>query len=79
MQGLRAIHSPLVKEIRGRGLLIGIELTVPAESLSLALLERGVAAKDTQEFVLRIAPPLIISENEVDYLLPRYRDALESL
>jgi ornithine--oxo-acid transaminase len=79
MQGLRAIHSPLVKEIRGRGLLIGIELTVPAESLSLALLERGVAAKDTQEFVLRIAPPLIVSESEIDYLLPRYRDALESL
>lgn len=79
MQGLRAIHSPLVKEIRGRGLLIGIELTIPAGTLSLALLERGVAAKDTQEFVLRIAPPLVVSDNEIDYLLARYRAALEAM
>jgi ornithine--oxo-acid transaminase len=79
MQGLRAIHSPLVKEIRGRGLLIGIELTAPAKTLSLALLRRGIAAKDTHEFVLRIAPPLVISDDEIEYLLARYREALESL
>ena len=79
MQGLRTIHSPLVKEIRGRGLLIGIELTAPAKALSLALLERGIAAKDTHEFVLRIAPPLVIGDDEIDYLLERYRESLEAL
>ena len=42
--------------------LIGIETTVPAERLSSALLERGVAAKDTRDFVLRIAPPLVIDD-----------------
>jgi ornithine--oxo-acid transaminase len=79
MQGLRAVQSPLVKEVRGRGLLIGIELTVPAKHLSLALLERGVAAKDTHGSVLRIAPPLVIDDNEIDFLLERYSGAIETL
>ncbi len=79
MQGLRTIRSPLVKEIRGRGLLIGVELTTPTDKLSLALLERGIAAKDTQEFVLRIAPPLVIADDEIEYLLTRYHEALEAL
>lgn len=76
MQGLRAVKSPLIKEVRGRGLLIGIELTIPAKQLSLALLERGVAAKDTHGSVLRIAPPLVIDDAEIDFLLERYGDAV---
>lgn len=78
MQGLRAIASPLVKEVRGRGLLIGVELTIPARRLSDRLLERGIAAKDTHEMVLRIAPPLTIDDAAIDYLLERFRDALGS-
>ncbi len=78
-QGLRAIPSPHVKEIRGRGLLIGIELDVPAKKLSKALLERGVAAKDTHRYVLRIAPPLVIEDEAIDFLLKTYRDALATL
>ncbi len=74
--GLRAIASPLVKDIRGRGLLIGIELALPARRLSDALLERGVAAKDTHHSVLRIAPPLVIDEDAIAYFLERFRDAL---
>jgi ornithine--oxo-acid transaminase len=79
MQGLRAIASPLIAEIRGRGLLIGLQLTVPARRLSEALLERGVAAKDTHEYVLRIAPPLVIDDAETGYLLERLGDALATL
>jgi len=79
MQGLRAIDSPLIKEVRGRGLVIGIELTVPARLLSEALLERGIAAKDTHENVLRIAPPLVIEDAEIDLLLATIREALASL
>ena len=78
MQGLRAARSPYVKEIRGRGLMIGIELTRPAEDLSRALLARGVAAKDTQENVLRIAPPLVIDDEAIATLLAAYRDAIGS-
>lgn len=76
MQGLRSMQSPLIVEVRGRGLLIGIELTIPARKLGNALLERGVAAKDTQEFVLRIAPPLVIEDAEIRLLLDRFADAL---
>ena len=79
MQGLRAVQSPVVKEVRGRGLLIGIELTVNAKALSKALVARGVAAKDTHENVLRIAPPLVIEDDAIDLLLATYAEAIGSL
>jgi ornithine--oxo-acid transaminase len=75
-QGLRALASPLIREVRGRGLLIGIETTLPAERLSSALLERGLAAKDTRDFVLRIAPPLVIDDAATTYLLETFSEAL---
>ena len=59
-------------EIRGRGLLLGVALSIPAAGLSEALLERGVAAKETREHVLRIAPPLIVNDDEIAYLLERF-------
>jgi ornithine--oxo-acid transaminase len=79
MQGLRTFTSPLIKEVRGRGLLIGVELTVPARRLSEALLVRGIAAKDTHENVLRIAPPLVIGDAEIDLVLREFGDALASI
>jgi ornithine--oxo-acid transaminase len=79
MQGLRAISSPIVKEVRGRGLLIGIETTIPARRISEKLLERGVAAKDTQENVLRLAPPLVIDDAAIDLLLEKVREAIAEL
>ena len=72
-------RSPLIKEVRGRGLLIGIELTIPAHRVSDALLERGIAAKDTQETVLRIAPPLVIDDAAIELLLDGVGNALRSL
>ncbi|MGB8627411.1 MAG: aminotransferase class III-fold pyridoxal phosphate-dependent enzyme, partial [Candidatus Cybelea sp.] len=77
--GLRSIRSPLVTEIRGRGLLLGVALSIPAAGLSEALLERGVAAKETREHVLRIAPPLIVNDDEIAYLLERFAAALNSV
>jgi len=47
--------------------------------VSDALLARGVAAKDTHEMVLRIAPPLVIDDAAIDYFLERFRDAIGSL
>ncbi|MFN2450269.1 MAG: ornithine--oxo-acid transaminase [Candidatus Baltobacteraceae bacterium] len=76
MQGLRALNAPAIREVRGRGLLIGIELDCPARELSRRLLERGVVAKDTHESVLRLAPPLTIGESEIAYLLERIAQAL---
>ncbi|HEY1883896.1 MAG TPA: ornithine--oxo-acid transaminase [Candidatus Cybelea sp.] len=77
--GLRSIRSPLVTGIRGRGLLLGLALNVPASRLSDALLERGIAAKETREHILRIAPPLVINDDEIAYLLERFTGALGSL
>ncbi len=79
MQGLRAISSPQVRDIRGRGLLIGIQLNIPAKILSQALLERGIAAKDTHDYVLRLAPPLVIDDEAIAFLLDAYREALATL
>ena len=76
---LRAVASPHVKEVRGRGCMIGIELNVPAKQLSHALLERGVAAKDTHHFVLRIAPPLVIDDEAIALLVDAYRGALAAI
>jgi ornithine--oxo-acid transaminase len=79
MQGLRGVQSPYVKEIRGRGCMIGVELTIEAKKLSHAMLERGVAAKDTHHHVLRIAPPLVIDDAAIDHLISVYANALEAL
>ncbi|MGA8326597.1 MAG: ornithine--oxo-acid transaminase [Candidatus Cybelea sp.] len=76
---LRALASPLIAEVRGRGLLIGVVLAIPARRLSEALLERGVAAKDTHHDVLRIAPPLVIDDDAIGYFLERFGDALAAL
>ncbi|HUY11204.1 MAG TPA: ornithine--oxo-acid transaminase, partial [Candidatus Dormibacteraeota bacterium] len=75
MQGLRALTSPTIREVRGRGLLIGIVLDRPARPLAYALLKRGVAAKDTHEHVLRIAPPLVINDDEIALFLERLTEA----
>jgi ornithine--oxo-acid transaminase len=79
MQQLRAIDSPHVKEVRGRGLLIGIELHGAARRVSELLLSRGIAAKDTHATVLRIAPPLIIEEAEIQLLSTNLSEALAAL
>lgn len=78
VQALRAIESPLIREVRGRGLLIGVELTIPARTMSEAMLERGVVAKDTHENVLRLAPPLVIEDPEIELLVRVFGDALAS-
>jgi ornithine--oxo-acid transaminase len=70
--GIRGIRSEHIDGVRGRGLLLGIEVRRSygsARDLALQLLDRGVLAKDTHEQVLRLAPPLIIDEGEIDWLI----------
>ena len=57
---LRGLHSPVIKQIRGRGLWIGIELNTEARKYCEALKEEGVLCKETHDHILRIAPPLVI-------------------
>ena len=78
---MRQIRSPLVAEIRGRGLLIGIELkpgTRSAREICGRLLECGVLTKDTHERVVRLAPPLIIEKEEIDWLSSQLEEVLKN-
>jgi len=70
---LRKISHPNIKEIRGRGLLVGIELKVPARSYCERLKEAGMLCKETHDFVIRIAPPLIVERAELAWAVERVR------
>jgi ornithine--oxo-acid transaminase len=74
LQQLRRKH---VVEVRGRGLWLAIELNVPARPICEALRDRGVLCKETHETVIRIAPPLMISREDLDWGLERIERVLE--
>ena len=78
LEHLKAIRSTHVKEVRGRGLWIGIELNVAARPFCERLKEEGILCKETHDKVIRIAPPLVITRDEIDWALPRIRKVLES-
>jgi ornithine--oxo-acid transaminase len=76
---LRAMSSPVIADVRGKGLLIGLELDparVKARDFVETLLRHGVLSKDTHGTVARFAPPLVITPEEVDWAVERIRDAL---
>jgi ornithine--oxo-acid transaminase len=78
---LAEINSPHIKEVRGRGLLIGVELHPAADGARRfceALRARGVLAKETHTHVIRFAPPLIITKDEIDWALDHIRPVLLS-
>ena len=74
MARLRELKSPHVKEIRGKGLLIGVELHPAAggaRGFCEKLMEQGLLCKETHEHVIRFAPPLVITRQEIDWALER--------
>ncbi len=76
---LREIPSKHVKEVRGKGLFIGVELLPEAggaRRFCEALMEKGILAKETHENVIRFAPPLVIKKEEIDWALERIREVL---
>jgi len=79
LEQLEEIPSPLVKEVRGRGMLIGVELKPEANGARRfceSLQERGILAKETHEHVIRFAPPLVIDKETIDWALPHIREVL---
>ncbi|MGB7720049.1 MAG: ornithine--oxo-acid transaminase [Bryobacteraceae bacterium] len=74
---LRKLRHPHIKAIRGRGLLIGIELLVPARSYCERLKELGLLCKETHDFVIRLAPPLIVSEEDLAWAVGQVHKAFE--
>jgi len=79
---LAAIKSPLIKELRGRGLFIGIEIEpslATAREVCKVLMERGLLSKETHSTVVRLAPPLVIGKDEIDWAVTQIREVLQEI
>jgi ornithine--oxo-acid transaminase len=79
MRGLLAIDSPLIREIRGRGLFIGVEIDpalASARTVCEGLMRRGLLSKETHGTVVRLAPPLVITREQIDWAIAQIREVL---
>jgi len=76
---LKTLSSPHVREVRGKGLWIGIELDVAARPYCEALKGLGILCKETHERVIRIAPPLVITREEIFWAFERIKKVVEKL
>jgi ornithine--oxo-acid transaminase len=76
---LKKIEHPKIREMRGRGLLVGIELTVAARPFCEALMERGLLCKETHDFVVRIAPPLVVTREDLEWALGQIRQTFAEM
>ncbi len=76
LEKLGGIRSPVIKEVRGRGLWIAIELTGAARPYCEALKQEGMLCKETHEHVIRLAPPLVITREDIDWAVERIRKVL---
>jgi ornithine--oxo-acid transaminase len=79
MQELRMIHNPMIQEVRGKGLLIGLVLKPEAggaRKYCEQLKDEGILCKETHEHVIRFAPPLMIQKKDIDWALERVRKVL---
>ena len=78
---LSEISSPYIQEVRGKGLLVGVELKASAggaRRFCEALAGKGILAKDTHQNVIRFAPPLVIDRETLDWAIPRIREVLQN-
>lgn len=76
LERLRALRTPLIREVRGRGLLLGIELSRRAQPYLEALFERGILALQAGPNVIRLLPPLVITEAQLERVLDTVEDVL---
>jgi ornithine--oxo-acid transaminase len=79
MERLRQIRSPFIREVRGRGLLLGVELTEAAggaRRFCEILMQKGLLCKETHENVIRFAPPLTITRRDIDWAMERIEPVL---
>jgi len=78
LERLRRFASPKIREVRGKGLWIGLELNVLARPVCEALMRRGVLCKETHDTVIRLAPPLMISHDDLAWGLDQIEAVLEA-
>ncbi|MCE4955764.1 ornithine--oxo-acid transaminase [Macrococcoides caseolyticum] len=74
---LKEIDNPVIKEVRGKGLFIGVELTENARPYCEQLKELGLLCKETHDTVIRFAPPLIISKEDLDWAIEKVKSVFE--
>ncbi|MGC2108490.1 MAG: ornithine--oxo-acid transaminase [Candidatus Korobacteraceae bacterium] len=79
LRKLQTLRCPHLREVRGKGLWLGIELNVPARPYCEGLMEKGILCKETHEFVIRIAPPLVITREEIDWAFERIKRVIEDM
>jgi len=79
MEQLRQIRSPHIREIRGKGLWVAIELNGPARPICEALMREGLLCKETHDNVIRLAPPLIIEREDLLWACDRVQSVLENI
>ncbi|UOR13159.1 ornithine--oxo-acid transaminase [Halobacillus amylolyticus] len=77
MDELKKIDNPTIKEVRGKGLFIGVELTEPARSYCEKLKEKGLLCKETHENVIRFAPPLVIEKKDLQWAIDQIKEVLQ--
>ncbi|MGM7700835.1 ornithine--oxo-acid transaminase [Pseudalkalibacillus sp. Hm43] len=75
---LKSIDNPKIKEVRGRGLFIGVEMTEAARPYCERLKEKGLLCKETHDTVIRFAPPLIIDKKDLDWAIERIKEVLSA-
>ena len=79
---LLQLNSKIIKEIRGKGLWLGVEIDpkfISGKDLSKLLLEKGILCKETRETTIRFAPPLIIKKDEIDWAVEIIGDAFKNI
>lgn len=82
LQSLRSLSFPAIKEVRGRGLLIGVEFDpqqLSARKVCEDLAKQGVLSKETHQTVVRFAPPLIIQEEQIQWTVDKLKSVLSAL
>jgi len=82
MGQLHELDSPLISDIRGRGLFVGIEIDPvhgSAREVCEALMDRGLLSKETHETVVRLAPPLVINREEIDWAVAQISEVLNEM
>jgi ornithine--oxo-acid transaminase len=81
LEGLRQISNPRVKHVRGKGLMLGLELDPEAggaRPYCVKLKENGLLCKETHEHIIRFAPPLVITKDQVEWALDRIHNAIKA-
>lgn len=75
---LRGLNNPDLVEVRARGLFIGVEFNKPVRPLCEELKDKGVLCKETHENTIRFAPPLVITQTELDWAITKIKEVLEA-